>query len=637
MPASFVDQQVQFVATASRAAGGPGRGRLERRRPAGLLRSAHRAEFDTVCFTAAVFSSAERGHGGGGRRWPPARRSPRWRRAPRRRRDAAVWHARRRRGRAARRAPNLGSLAVGRRVRPPIAATGTTTSCVAHQADADALRRRSRPPWPRRVQQAGAEGDADGAHRGRAARHGERRPAVRRSGCPRRPVVFAPLTPETSDVLNAVGEPGRRRAGSRPARPAAERWRGSAPTSRWWVSGPPAPTSSAPRAATLLAEPATRLPAHGPPPGGRGASTAARGFDHLYESAATFDEVYAGDRRGARRGGSRGGARARSSTRCRARRWWPSARSSCCAPTSRVEVTDLPGALVPRPGLGRARHRPAGRGGPAGRRRPPSGPSPPRETGPFLVAQCWSRHLLSEVKLAAPTTTGRAAAPAGAPAPPRARRRGRGRGRLVGARPDARARPPHLALRAGAAAGRPAAAARRWPGWPRSWTRCASAARGTAPRPTRRSCRTWSRSATRSSTPSADCPTRRGRRHRDAAAHLEEELGDLLFQIVFHARLADEEGRSTWPTWPEACTTSWCTATRTSSATSTPPTPEQVVANWEEIKKSEKGRTSVTEGIPAGLPALMLTTKLPRKARSVRARARRRGRSPTRRPRSWRR
>jgi uncharacterized protein YabN with tetrapyrrole methylase and pyrophosphatase domain len=42
-----------------------------------------------------------------------------------------------------------------------------------------------------------------------------------------------------------------------------------------------------------------------------------------------------------------------------------------------------------------------------------------------------------------------------------------------------------------------------------------------------------------------------------------------------------------------------------------------VVTNWEAIKKSEKGRTSVTEGIPANLPALMLTTKLARKARAV--------------------
>jgi uncharacterized protein YabN with tetrapyrrole methylase and pyrophosphatase domain len=46
-------------------------------------------------------------------------------------------------------------------------------------------------------------------------------------------------------------------------------------------------------------------------------------------------------------------------------------------------------------------------------------------------------------------------------------------------------------------------------------------------------------------------------------------------------------------------------------------TAEQVVSNWEAIKKREKGRSSVTEGIPAALPALMLTTKLARKARAV--------------------
>jgi len=42
-----------------------------------------------------------------------------------------------------------------------------------------------------------------------------------------------------------------------------------------------------------------------------------------------------------------------------------------------------------------------------------------------------------------------------------------------------------------------------------------------------------------------------------------------------------------------------------------------VVTNWEAIKKQEKGRTSVTEGIPMHLPALLLSTKLQRKAISV--------------------
>ncbi len=52
---------------------------------------------------------------------------------------------------------------------------------------------------------------------------------------------------------------------------------------------------------------------------------------------------------------------------------------------------------------------------------------------------------------------------------------------------------------------------------------------------------------------------------------------------------------------------------------------DQVVSNWEAIKKSEKGRRSVTEGIPAALPALMLTTKLARKARAIGVEAERAG------------
>ena len=42
-----------------------------------------------------------------------------------------------------------------------------------------------------------------------------------------------------------------------------------------------------------------------------------------------------------------------------------------------------------------------------------------------------------------------------------------------------------------------------------------------------------------------------------------------------------------------------------------------MVANWEEIKKAEKGRESVTDGIPAALPALALAAKLARKADAV--------------------
>ena len=62
------------------------------------------------------------------------------------------------------------------------------------------------------------------------------------------------------------------------------------------------------------------------------------------------------------------------------------------------------------------------------------------ERGPFLVAQCWSRHLLSEVKLAFGDDADGDAAASGPAAPSRPRRRGGGGGRLVGARPDASSR-----------------------------------------------------------------------------------------------------------------------------------------------------------------------------------------------------
>ena len=46
-------------------------------------------------------------------------------------------------------------------------------------------------------------------------------------------------------------------------------------------------------------------------------------------------------------------------------------------------------------------------------------------------------------------------------------------------------------------------------------------------------------------------------------------------------------------------------------------TNEQLASDWEAIKKQEKSRTSVTEGIPTTLPALAVAAKLQRKALAV--------------------
>jgi tetrapyrrole methylase family protein/MazG family protein len=105
--------------------------------------------------------------------------------------------------------------------------------------------------------------------------------------------------------------------------------------------------------------------------------------------------------------------------------------------------------------------------------------------------------------------------------------------------------------------------------------------------------------------------------HQLAVDHLKEELGDLLFQIVFHACLAQEEGQFTLADVARGIREKLVVRHPHVFGNVDAATPEQVVGNWEIIKKMEKGRSSVTEGIPKSLPALMLATKLQRQALSV--------------------
>jgi tetrapyrrole methylase family protein / MazG family protein len=102
-----------------------------------------------------------------------------------------------------------------------------------------------------------------------------------------------------------------------------------------------------------------------------------------------------------------------------------------------------------------------------------------------------------------------------------------------------------------------------------------------------------------------------------AVSHLEEELGDLLFQVVFHSRLAAEEG---WFTLADVATGVHDKLVGRhphvfGDVTAT--TSDAVLANWEVIKATEKGRTSVTDGIPSALPALVLAAKMQRKEQAV--------------------
>ena len=101
-------------------------------------------------------------------------------------------------------------------------------------------------------------------------------------------------------------------------------------------------------------------------------------------------------------------------------------------------------------------------------------------------------------------------------------------------------------------------------------------------------------------------------------AHLEEELGDLLFQVVFHAVLGAEEGRFTLADVARTVHDKLYARHPHVFGDAVAETPEAVAERWEQLKKAEKGRTSITEGIPHALPALALAAKLQRKAEAVR-------------------
>jgi tetrapyrrole methylase family protein / MazG family protein len=106
-------------------------------------------------------------------------------------------------------------------------------------------------------------------------------------------------------------------------------------------------------------------------------------------------------------------------------------------------------------------------------------------------------------------------------------------------------------------------------------------------------------------------------RVEDAIAHLEEELGDLLFQVYFHATLAAEEGRFTLADVARGVHDKLVSRHPHVFGDTVADSPDEVASNWEALKKAEKGRASVTEGIPAAMPALALAAKLQRKALTV--------------------
>lgn len=105
---------------------------------------------------------------------------------------------------------------------------------------------------------------------------------------------------------------------------------------------------------------------------------------------------------------------------------------------------------------------------------------------------------------------------------------------------------------------------------------------------------------------------------RDDAADMCEELGDVLMQVVFHAIIEEERGRFTMADVVDGVAQKMVYRhPHVFGGTLQADTSEQVLVNWEVLKKAEKGQTSTAdaiEAVPHTLPALWRAEKVQKKA-----------------------
>ncbi|NLM27099.1 MAG: nucleoside triphosphate pyrophosphohydrolase [Clostridiaceae bacterium] len=99
-----------------------------------------------------------------------------------------------------------------------------------------------------------------------------------------------------------------------------------------------------------------------------------------------------------------------------------------------------------------------------------------------------------------------------------------------------------------------------------------------------------------------------------------EELGDVLLQVVFHSRIAEENGQFTMKDVIHTVSEKMVHRHKHVFGKEHAETADDVIDLWENIKREEKGnkdRTSVLDGVPSVLPALMRSYKIQEKAAKV--------------------
>ena len=97
---------------------------------------------------------------------------------------------------------------------------------------------------------------------------------------------------------------------------------------------------------------------------------------------------------------------------------------------------------------------------------------------------------------------------------------------------------------------------------------------------------------------------------------LREELGDLLLQVVFHARIAQEtDSTFSLDAIAQGVVDKLVRRHPHVFTDLVVSSNEELEANWAKIKEQEKQRESVTDGVPQAMPALQLATQLIYRAR----------------------
>ena len=107
---------------------------------------------------------------------------------------------------------------------------------------------------------------------------------------------------------------------------------------------------------------------------------------------------------------------------------------------------------------------------------------------------------------------------------------------------------------------------------------------------------------------------------QNSTEHLQEELGDVLLQVVFHTAIEEEEGRFNLDDVADGvCKKLIYRHPHVFGDVSVSSTGE-ILANWEELKKKEKGQATQADAVDAvarSLPALWRAEKVQKKAAKV--------------------